>query len=145
MRDRAFVDTNVLVYAHDPGAGEKHVAARRLMERLWESRSGVLSTQVLQEFYVNVRRKAARPMSPQESKRALADYLRWDVVVNTGKSVLEAVELEERYGLSFWDSLILQAAIASGVETIYSEDLGDGRRYGSVRVENPFGPQRSKA
>jgi predicted nucleic acid-binding protein len=145
MRGRAFVDTNVLVYAHDPSAGEKHVVARELVERLWESRAGVLSTQVLQEFHVNVRRKSTRPMTAQEARRALTDYLCWEVVVNTGNSVLEAIEIEERHGLSFWDALIVQAALSAGVETLYSEDLADGRSYSSVRVSNPFKLARSKA
>lgn len=73
-----------------------------------------------------------------EARRLLIDSLRWEVVVNTGESILEALEIEDRYGLSFWDSLIVQAAIGSGVERIYSEDLGHGQNYGPVQVINPF-------
>jgi predicted nucleic acid-binding protein len=138
MSVRAFVDTNVLVYAHDRSTGKKHEAARALVESLWEERSGVISTQVLQELYVNLRRKTAHPLPRQEARQLLSDYLRWDLVVNTGDSILEAMEIEERYRLSFWDALIIHAAQAAAAETLYSEDLGHGQRYGPVRIVNPF-------
>ena len=70
----------------------------------------------------------------------VADYLRWEVVVNTGDSVIEAAGLETRYRISFWDALIVQAATASGVEILYSEDLSAGQAYGTVRVVNPLTP-----
>jgi predicted nucleic acid-binding protein len=139
MSDKAFVDTNVLVYAHDRHAGSKHATASALVERLWEARSGVVSTQVLQEVYVNVRRKPEKLLSASEARQLVSDYLRWDLIVNTGESILAAIELEERFKLSFWDALIVQAAQTAGVETLYSEDLADGQRYGSVTVVNPFG------
>lgn len=139
MSDRFFVDTNLLVYAHDTSSGLKHDTARELVERLWHDRSGVLSTQVLQELYVSLR-KARHPLPAAEARQVLADYLRWEIVVNTGESVLEATELEERYRLSFWDALIIQAAGTSGAEVLYSEDLSHGQAYGSVRVVNPLAP-----
>ncbi|HJS56591.1 MAG TPA: PIN domain-containing protein [Vicinamibacteria bacterium] len=138
MSDRAFVDTNILVYAHDTTTGSKHRTARELVEGLWSTRGGVISTQVLQELYVNVRRKVRSPLPVAEARRLLGDYLRWEVVVNTGESILEALEIEDRYGLSFWDSLIVQAAIGSGVERLYSEDLGHRQAYGPLQVINPF-------
>ena len=138
MSDRSFVDTNVLVYAHDRAAGAKHEVARALVERLWQERSGIVSTQVLQELYVNLRQKTRTPLAPAEALLLLADYLRWELVVNTGESILEAVDLEQRFRLSFWDALIVHAATASGAETLYSEDLGHGQKYGPVRVTNPF-------
>ncbi|MBI3929366.1 MAG: PIN domain-containing protein [Armatimonadetes bacterium] len=141
MSDRAFVDTNILVYAHDRGAGDKHVRAKELVERLWLERSGVLSTQVLQEFYVNVRRKALSPIPIDEAKHLIEDYLTWDVVINDGDSILEAMGLEDRYGLSFWDALILQAAHRSGSETLYSEDFNSDQVYGSIQVLNPLAPR----
>ena len=140
MSAKAFVDTNVLVYAHDASAGFKHDSARALVEELWNTRRGVLSTQVLQELYVNVRRKAAHPLSTAQARQLLADYLRWHVVVNSGDSVLEAIDIEERYKLSFWDALIIQAAQAAGADTLYSEDLSHGQQYGAVRVVNPLQP-----
>lgn len=138
MTERAFVDSNVLVYAHDTGAGERHVVARDLVLRLWRDRAGVISTQVLQETYVNLRRKAARPLGVAEARDLIADYLAWDVVVNDGASVIEAVRLEERHGISFRDALIVAAAVAGGVGVLLSEDLNHGQRYGGVTVRNPF-------
>lgn len=137
MSDRSFVDTNVLVYAHDARAGDKHERARQIVEQLWVDRTGVLSTQVLQELYVSLR-KAPKPLSPPDARQVLANYLGWQVVVNDGQSVLGAMDLEARYRVSFWDALILQAASASGVETLYSEDFAHGRVYGTVRVVNPL-------
>ena len=138
MSGRAFVDTNVLVYAHDSGAGDRHRIARDLIERLWAERGGVLSTQVIQEFYVNVRRRAQRPISPPEARRLVDDYLTWEIVVNDAASIREAIAIEERYRLTFWDALVVHAANQSGAEILYSEDLGHGQVYGAVELVNPF-------
>jgi predicted nucleic acid-binding protein len=138
MSDRCFVDTNILMYAHDASAGAKHERARALVEELWRSRSGVVSTQVLQELCVNLRRKADRPVDLRTTREIVTDYLSWEVVVNTGESILEALEVENRHGISFWDALVIQAAESSGAAVLYSEDLSDGQAYGSVRVVNPL-------
>lgn len=138
MTARAFVDTNILVYAHDRGSGRKHAVARELIEELWHSRAGVLSTQVLQEFYVNVRRKAQRPMPVDQARAVFEDYLAWTIIVNDQASILGALELETRYELTFWDALIVQAANAAAVDVLYSEDLSHGQRYGAVELVNPF-------
>jgi len=138
MSARVFVDTNILVYAHDASAGARNARARDLVEGLWKERSGVVSTQVLQELHVNVRRKAARPLTAAEARELVADYLRWEVVVNTGESILEAIDLEARFLLSFWDALIVQAALTAGVDTLFTEDLSHGQTFGAVRVVNPF-------
>ena len=138
MSDRCFVDTNILVYAHDRSAGSKHQRARLLIEDLWKSGQGVLSTQVLQELCINVRRKASRPLSVEEARRLIQDYLSWEIVVNNPSAVLQALDIEGRYKISFWDALIVQAAESSGVAILYSEDLASGQSYGSVRVVNPF-------
>jgi predicted nucleic acid-binding protein len=138
MSDRYFVDTNILMYAHDRAAGEKHLRARALVEQLWDSRSGAVSTQVLQELAVNLRRTAKKPLDAKATRDIIADYLAWHVVVNGGDSILEALELEARYQLSFWDALVVQAAQVAGAEILYSEDLSDGQRYGTVRVKNPL-------
>ena len=114
MSDKYFVDTNILVYAHDTSAGAKHERAKALVEELWRQRSGVVSTQVLQELCVNIRRKAKHPVDLRTAREIVSDYLSWDVVTNTCESILEALQLEERYQISFWDALILQAAEASG-------------------------------
>jgi predicted nucleic acid-binding protein len=138
MSDRCFVDTNILVYAHDTSAGYKHAAARALVEDLWNSGLGVLSTQVLQEFCVSVRRRAARPMPASEVRALVQDFSRWRVVVNTSESVVRGLEIESRYKISFRDALIVQAAEDAEASILYSEDLTNGQRYGSVRVANPF-------
>lgn len=138
MSDRYFVDTNVLMYAHDSAAGEKHQRAKVLVEKLWETRAGVVSTQVLQELAVNLRRKAKKPLDAKATREVVSDYLTWQVVVNGGYSILEALDLEAKYQISFWDALILEAAQVSGAEVLYSEDLSDGQAYGAVRVVNPF-------
>lgn len=138
MSDRYFVDTNILIYAHDTTAGLKHERSKALVEALWRDRAGVVSTQVLQELSVNLRRKAGRPLDARDTREIVADYLTWQVVVNSGESILEALDLEARYQISFWDALIVQAAHASGAGVLYSEDLSDGQMYGSVRVINPL-------
>lgn len=138
MSDRCFVDTNILVYAHDRSAGSRYRRARQLIEDLWSSGQGVLSTQVLQELCISVRRKSSRPVSVEEARRLIQDYLSWEIVVNTPASVLQALDIEARYKISFWDALIVQAAESSGVAILYSEDLASGQSYGSVRVVNPF-------
>jgi len=126
------------MYAHDTVAGGKHARAKALVEELWQNRSGVVSTQVLQELAVNLRRKAGKPVDAKGTREVVSDYLSWQVVVNSGESILEALELETRYQISFWDALVVQAAQASGAEILYSEDLSDGQTYGSVRVINPL-------
>ena len=138
MSDKFFVDTNILVYAHVRAAGVKHERARSLIERLWKSGGGVLSTQVLQELCVNLRRKTAHPLSIEQTRRLLQDYLSWDIVINTSESVIEALTIEHRYNISFWDALIIQAAGTSGAAIVYSEDLADGQVYGPLRVVNPL-------
>ena len=140
MSGKQFVDTNILMYAHDVSAGAKHERARALIEKLWQTRSGVLSTQVLQELCVNLRRRAGRPLALKATRDLITDYLSWQVFVNSGESILEALDLENRYRLSFWDALVVQAAQASGADILYSEDLSHGRTYGTVRVMNPLVP-----
>jgi predicted nucleic acid-binding protein len=143
MSDKVFVDTNILLYAHDPSTGVKHDRARSLIERLWNSGGGVLSTQVLQELCVNLHRKTAHPLSIEQTRRLLQDYLSWNIVVNTAESILEALAIEQRYNISFWDALIIQAAGGAGASIVYSEDLSDGQTYGSLRVINPLNQSAS--
>jgi predicted nucleic acid-binding protein len=138
MSDKYFVDTNILMYAHDSSAGEKHERAKTLVEELWRDRTGVVSTQVLQELSVNLRKKAGRPLDARATREVITDYLAWQVVVNGGESILEALDLEARFQISFWDALVVQAAHASGAEILYSEDLSDGQAYGTLRVINPL-------
>lgn len=138
MPEKYFVDTNILIYAHDRSAGVKHDRARQAIERLWNTGEGVLSTQVLQELCINLRRKVAKPLAIDEVRQLLQDYLSWEVVVNTPESVLQALEIEKRHKISFWDALVLHAAESAGAEVLYSEDLATGRRYGAIEVVNPL-------
>lgn len=138
MSARVFVDTNIFVYAHDSTQGAKHKRAKALVETLWDSGDGILSTQVLQELCINLHRKSARPLSVEETRKLLEDYSTWDIVVNTAESVLQALDFESRYQISFWDALIVQAATSCEATIIYSEDLADGQTYGAVRVVNPL-------
>ena len=98
------------MYAHDTAAGAKHERARALVEDVWRERSGVVSTQVLQELCVNLRRKAGRPLTTKETRELVSDYLSWQVVVNNGESLVDALDLEERHKISFWDALVVHAA-----------------------------------
>jgi predicted nucleic acid-binding protein len=138
MNGKCFVDTNILVYAHDQTAGLKHQRAQLLTRNLWNSMDGVLSTQVLQELYVSLRRRLRSPLPTSEVERILLDYFEWEVMVNDRASLVRAIELETRYQISFWDGLMLQAAERSGAGTVYTEDLNHGQRYAGVKVVNPF-------
>lgn len=133
-----FVDTNVLVYAHDRSAGAKHARAKALFAELWESQTGCLSIQVLQEFYVTITRKVANPLSRQTASQIMADLSVWKVHSPNAQNVLEAIHLQDRYDVSFWDAMILTSAAQLGCQTVWSEDLNAGQRYGDVRVINPF-------
>jgi len=138
MNDKAFVDTNILVYAHDRVSGIKKERASALIENLWSTGGGVISTQVLQELCINLRRKSIKPLTVEETRSLIEDYLKWEIVVNTPDSVIHAVTIETQYQISFWDALIIHAAERSGAAILYSEDLSDGQTYGSVRVINPL-------
>ena len=138
MSDKYFVDTNILMYAHDKAAGAKHERAKAIVEELWRDRTGVVSTQVLQELSVNLRKKVRQPVDAKATRDIVADYLAWQALVNGGEAILDALDIEKRYQISFWDALIVQAAQSSGAEVLYSEDLADGQRYASIHVLNPF-------
>jgi predicted nucleic acid-binding protein len=135
---KTFVDTNVLVYAHDTDAGGRHTTAHALLAELWDSRSGSLSTQVLQEFYAVVTRKFKPAMPLAKARAVVAAYGEWCDVATEPQLIDSASRLEEEHTLSFWDALIVQAAIRAGAERLVSEDLQDGRRFGALRIENPF-------
>lgn len=138
MSDKVFVDTNILIYAHDLDAGEKHQIALKIVKDLWEKKTGILSTQVLQEFYVNVTRKIPNPLSPLEAREIIRPYLCWQVQENHPMSVLRASEIEERYHISFWDALIITAAREARAAKILTEDLSSGQMIEGILIENPL-------
>ena len=140
---KAFVDTNVLVYAYDRAAGAKRDLAQDLLETLWNEGRGVLSTQVLQEFYVNVRRKARPPVSRDDARALVSDYLAWEPITNDGAAVLDAIDVGHQFRISFWDALVVVAARKADASVLYSEDFNHGQRFGSVQILNPF--RRSKS
>ena len=136
--DLTFVDTNVLLYAHDRSAGLKHELARDLLVRLWGSRTGVLSTQVLQEFYVNATRKLPKPLSPIRARTIIRRYATWPVRRIDPDDLIAASELETRHSLSFGDALIIISATRSGATIVATEDLQHGRRFEKLVILDPF-------
>ena len=136
--DKTFLDTNIVIYAYDASAGLKHEIARQIMTELWTSGNGILSTQVLQEFYVNVTRKIPKPLDLDLAGQIVADLLKWDVVVNGGDSILDAIDIQKRHNFSFWDAMIISSAVTGGAATLLSEDLTDGQIIGGVAIRNPF-------
>ena len=135
---RQFVDSNILVYAYDLAQGEKHTQARALLLSLWESGLGCASIQVLQEFYVNVTRKSRFPLPAEQAAQVIQDFSDWSIHRPGIKDVVSAIELHQRYEISFWDAMILQSARRSGCGILWSEDLSDSQDYGGVKVVNPF-------
>lgn len=133
-----FVDTNILVYAHDAAEHARQPPARRALEALWSTRTGVLSTQVLQEFYVVATAPNKLGMRASEAREVVDLYSAWPVTVLDPVLILAASRRHETARMSFWDALIVEAARVAGAATILSEDLVDGQLYEGIRVENPF-------
>jgi predicted nucleic acid-binding protein len=137
-RNLQFVDTNILIYAHDLSAGQKHTRARELLQSLWQSEEGCLSIQVLQEFYVNVTRKVAKPLVPAMAAEIITDLSVWQVHRPGVDDVLDAIRLQSRYTVSFWDAMIIASAIQLECQALWSEDLNPGQTYEGVTVSSPF-------
>lgn len=136
--DLTFVDTNVLVYAFDRSAAEKHAAARLRIASLWESRTGVLSTQVLQEFYVTATRKLPRPLPPARARAIIGRYATWPVHRIEPDDILRASEVAEQWSVSFWDALVVVAASRLGAVRLLTEDLQHGQTVAGIEIESPF-------
>lgn len=133
-----FVDTNVLLYAHDRTAGHKREVASELLESLWGERRGALSTQVLQEFYVNATRKLPRPLTAPRARAVVERYATWRVHSIDSSDIVAASALERRHRQSFWDALIIVSAARLGATTLISEDLQHGRRIAGLKLVDPF-------
>ncbi|OFW56407.1 MAG: hypothetical protein A2W01_06295 [Candidatus Solincola sediminis] len=112
--------------------------AKEKLSELWDSQSGVLSTQVLQEFYVIVTRKIPKPLSNSKSRDIIESLLGWEVINNDVSSILRSIDLQDRYRYSFWDCLIIDAALKSEADILLSEDLKHGQAIGGLRILNPF-------
>lgn len=137
MAAEVFVDTNILYYANTDSDDPRHALARGQLHDLWsEPGRAAVSVQVLQELHVNLVRKAG--LSPQHSAQRVSHYLAWRVIDNDRTLLTAAFEVQTRWQLSFWDALIVGAAQRSRAATLWSEDLADGQRYGSVVVVNPL-------
>lgn len=131
-----FLDTNILVYAHDVDAGERHLTARHLVAEFWNRRQvPVLSIQVLQEFHVNLTRKG---LEVDRSAEVVRRYLAWRVVNNSESLLRLALESQQRWQVSFWDASIIAAAQQAGARELWSQDLNSGQDYGGVLVVNPL-------
>lgn len=131
-----FVDTNILIYAHDGRAGAKHQAASTLLIRLFEQSSGALSVQVLSEFYAAATKKLG--MKSQEAEEVIRDLGGWTIHRPGHADLLKACTLHRRYKIAWWDALIITSAAELGCSVLWTEDLSHGQRYGEVRVQNPF-------
>jgi len=134
----AFVDTNILIYAHDLDAGVKRERAMAKLRELWESGSGRLSVQVLQEFYVNATQKLATPIARSMAREVIKTYGVWVHHTTTVETVTRATELAELARISFWDALIVASAEEVDAEELLSEDLNDGQAIAGIKVVNPL-------
>lgn len=136
MTASVFLDTNVLVYAA-AGTGQNQRKRERALQ-LIETEDFATSAQVLQEFFVTVVKKAARPLSAAQALEWIEQFTAFPCQDIDQQLVRIAIERSERYMISYWDAAVLAAAEALGAHTVYSEDLKAGQRYGRVRVVNPF-------
>lgn len=141
MSAKTFVDSNVLIYAHDVDATAKHDMAKSVLRNLWSQRTGVLSVQVLQEFYVNVTRKIASPLSKDAARLVVNSYTVW-CTETTPAEIAAAFRIEDESRIKFWDALIVASAAKSGAVRILSEDMNDQQMIAGVRIENPFARTR---
>lgn len=133
-----FVDTNILVYAHDRSAGSKHLKARDLLLRLGHARLGRLSTQVLLELFVVLTRKVRPTLARSQASEIVMDMASWVAKPTEADDVVAALKISDKYDISVWDAMIIRAASAQGVEILWTEDLNDGQLYDGVLVRNPF-------
>lgn len=139
MKDgKMFVDTNIIVYAYDSSAGEKHAAAAALMKKLWHTGHGIISTQVLQEFFVTVTKKIEKPLNAAQARTIVRDLLKWKTVIVGGEIILEAIDLHNEHNYSFWDSVVIASALEGGAGTLLSEDLSNKQKIKGLVIRNPF-------
>lgn len=134
----AFVDSNILIYAHDLDAGVKRERAMAKLRELWDSGTGRLSVQVLQEFYVNATQKLTTPVARSTAREVIKTYGVWVHHATTVETVTRATELAELTRISFWDALIVASAEEVDAEELLSEDLNEGQTIAGIKVVNPL-------
>lgn len=141
----AFVDSNILIYAHDRDAGLKRERAAATLSDLWDAGTGRLSVQVLQEFYLNATQKLATPVARATAREIIKTYGVWVRRATTVETLTRATEIADLTRLSFWDALIVAAAEEIDAEVLLSEDFNDGQRIAGIKVVNPLadGPMGS--
>lgn len=133
-----FVDTDVLLYAHDRTAGAKRDAAVALITRLIDDEAGLLSTQVLMEFFVSATRKLPKRLDVAEAAEIVEDFGTWPVFTPSVADLVAGIQVSRRYGIHFWDAMIVRGAASFGADVIWSEDLNSGQTYEGIPVRNPF-------
>ena len=139
MSVRFFLDTNLFVYSLEPGAPAKARRSTQLIREAITTRSGIVSYQVVQEFFNVAFRRFTPPMTIVEAEQYLATIFRPLLSVHSSHALYaEALHLRSRYRLAWYDSLIVAAAIQSECRVLYSEDMQDGQKFGQVQIENPF-------
>jgi predicted nucleic acid-binding protein len=135
---REFVDSNILVYASDPSAGDKQKAAQVVVVRQWVSGRGCLSVQVLQEFFVTVTKKIPEPLSVDEAAAHVSRYSTWKMFAPIADDVLAAIRLSQEAQLNFGDAMIVHAAAESGCGVLWTEDLNHGQIVHGIEIRSPF-------
>lgn len=136
--DLIFVDTNVLIYAFDPSAQEKYLHAQNLLADLWETQRTSISIQVLHELYVNITQKVPFPLSSEHALQIIDSLRAWRIHAPESADVIGAIQIQQRYQISFWDAMIIRSAAQLGCTTVWSEDLNHTQIYENVQVLNPF-------
>jgi predicted nucleic acid-binding protein len=138
MSDKHFIDTNILVYAHDSATPDKQKKAQEVIFEGLRNGTGVISTQVLSEFYVTVTKKIKKPLSSQAAGKEVLLLSRLETVDVDRSLIFRAIEIEQKWHLNYWDALIVAAAEAAECARLISEDFHDGRKFGSLHIQHIF-------
>ena len=138
MPAKVFLDTNILVYAHDMADQDKREKSQSLIFECLRNHSGVISAQVLSEFLVTITQKIKQTISLEQAKKEIILLSTMETIDIDATLVIRAINIKERWQLSYWDSLIMAAAERAKCKIVYSEDMSDGQIYDTIEVRNPF-------
>jgi predicted nucleic acid-binding protein len=138
MSAKTFLDTNILVYAHDQAYPNKMAKAQELIFQGLRTGQAAISAQVLSEFFVTITQKAKKPMPIERARREIEMLANLEIAEIDASMVLRAIAIKQRWQLNYWDSLIIAAAERTKCATVYSEDFSDGQRFGAIAIHNPF-------